>query len=340
MIQHRTSPPKIRNFGNYTMPSSGTTEEAINEAPKRVSTPLKIRKTSQSISKSTRKSRGNNSISICGTPTTKSETESKRKSIASSVTTESPTPRIWRTLLHNGVSFPRRYLPHKVPMEYDGKYVFLGPWAEELASMFAVLDERLYSQNATFAKNFMGGLRRALKKEKSPEIGLITEFDKCDFSMIKDHVKKCGMRYEKETVEDESLWKRCRFAIVDGSHEYVCGFDIPPPAIVINQGEKSGLVHDRLSPEDITINIGEESPPPPCPVDGHDWGRVVHEQNELWVASWVNTAYGVDEYAIITGKKVGKMDGKNTPYSVAMQHLGKPEEEWPQNSSNGDDDEA
>jgi len=29
-------------------------------------------------------------------------------------------------------------------------------------------------------------------------------------------------------------------------------------------------------PEDVTINISEDSEPPPCPIEGHNWKAVVH----------------------------------------------------------------
>ena len=43
----------------------------------------------------------------------------------------------WTTLEHNGVLFPPPYVPHGIPLIYDGKEVILGPDAEETATLYA-----------------------------------------------------------------------------------------------------------------------------------------------------------------------------------------------------------
>lgn len=211
---------------------------------------------------------------------------------------------LWKTLLHNGVVFPPRYLPHRVPMQYDGKPVRLGPCAEEVASMYAKVDEKKIRDIKMFEKNIMAGLRRAMRKDQSPDVNTVIDFEKCDFSKIFKYVRHCGIRYEEDTEDTVSLRKRCRFAIVNGEQEFVSGFEIPHPRIFLGLDEKIGMVKDRVFPEDVTINIGEESPVPDCPIEGHNWGRVIHEPKEAWVAFWMDSVYGDEEYAEITGQKV------------------------------------
>lgn len=41
----------------------------------------------------------------------------------------------------------------------------------------------------------------------------------------------------------------------------------------------------RLQPEDITINIGKDAKVPEPP-KGHKWGKVQHDQNVTWLATW------------------------------------------------------
>lgn len=305
------------------MPRSGTSEKEGKGGKDGKRSVLGIKKTRQSIAKRNSKRGGNLGGAVPKKTTTKDKNNTKVQRVVSSVTAESPEDPVWRALLHNGVVFPPGYIPHSIPMKYDGKTIELGPRAEELASMFAVLEEEVYIEDVSFGPNFMRGLRRALKKEKSPAVVLVKNLKQCDFSIIRKHVKTNGIRYEKESEETRSLRKKCRYAIVDGSQEYVNGYDIPTPGILI--GDKSGLVRDRVFPEDVTINIGEESPAPPCPMEGHKWGRVIHEKKELWVACWMDTAYGDEDYAELTGRKVRKMDGKTTPYSIFLENLGKPE---------------
>lgn len=215
--------------------------------------------------------------------------------------------RTWKTLLHHGVVFPRRYLPHGVALKYDGESVALGPCAEEVASMYAKVDGGRISDYAQFSQNVFAGLRRAMRKDGDGKTNLVRDFSKCDFSDIFRHVRKFGVRYEKETAADASLRNRCRVAIVDGNREIVFGFEIPEPRIMLGPGEKAGMVKDRVLAEEVTINIGDESPVPECPVEGAQWGRVIHEPREGWVAFWMDSVYGDEEYAELTGYRIRQL---------------------------------
>ena len=66
----------------------------------------------------------------------------------------------------------------------------------------------------------------------------------------------------------------------------VGNFRVEPPGLFRGRGEhpKMGKVKARIWPEDVTINIGNESPVPPCPVPGHRWGSVQHDQTVTWLA--------------------------------------------------------
>ena len=89
----------------------------------------------------------------------------------------------WRSMEHPGVSFAAPYVPHGVPLLYEGVRVALPPAAEEIASAYAVIGPdtpqlaapktaRIFKKNVweSFAKTLPAG---------SP----IKELEKCDFSV-------------------------------------------------------------------------------------------------------------------------------------------------------------
>jgi hypothetical protein len=47
---------------------------------------------------------------------------------------------------------------------------------------------------------------------------------------------------------------------------------------------KAGKIKKRIMPEDVTLNLGEKAPVPPCPLPGHKWGEIVHNHAVQWLA--------------------------------------------------------
>lgn len=99
----------------------------------------------------------------------------------------------WTTLEHNGILFPAEYVPHKLPLNYDGEDIVLNPEAEEVASMWATMLETAvdFTRNPTFAKNFFRDFKALLPKD-SP----IKDLTKCNFDRMRQHLKQ-----ERETAK-------------------------------------------------------------------------------------------------------------------------------------------
>jgi len=62
-----------------------------------------------------------------------------------------------------------------------------------------------------------------------------------------------------------------------------------PPGLFRGRGDhpKAGMLKRRLKPSQITLNIGKNTPIPPCPVPGEQWGGVVHDNTVTYIAKWV-----------------------------------------------------
>ncbi|CAI5514330.1 unnamed protein product [Closterium sp. Naga37s-1] len=57
---------------------------------------------------------------------------------------------------------------------------------------------------------------------------------------------------------------------------------LPPPCLPLQMGK----LKRRIMPEDIVINIGKEAPVPECPIPGHRWKEVRHDNTVTWLAYW------------------------------------------------------
>ncbi|CAM6101329.1 unnamed protein product [Calypogeia fissa] len=197
----------------------------------------------------------------------------------------------WETLEHSGVIFPPPYQPHGVKMLYKGKPVTLAPEQEEVATMFAVMKDTDYATKPKFIENFWGDWQPILGKKH-----VIQDFEGCDFTPIYDwHMaekeKKKNMsseekkkfREEKLRAEDKYMW-----ALVNGVKEKVGNFRVEPPGLFRGRGEhpKMGKLKKRIFPENIVINIGKGAPIPECPMPGHKWKEIRHDNTVTWLAFW------------------------------------------------------
>lgn len=210
----------------------------------------------------------------------------------------------WTTLSHNAVLFPPEYEPHGVKLYYDGEQVDLTSKSEEIATFYAAKLETDYVKKPTFQKNFFEDFRTSLKG--SPAYKTIKKLDLCDFSQIHAHLER--LKAEKKDIpaaekkkRREAEVERCKkytTAIVDGREEKVGNYRVEPPGLFLGRGEhpKMGKVKARIYPEDITINTGENSEVPRCPMEGHKWGSIVHKRDVTWLCGWKDSITGGSKY--------------------------------------------
>jgi DNA topoisomerase-1 len=225
----------------------------------------------------------------------------------------------WETLQHNGVVFPPEYepLPKNVKLLYDGIPVTLSVEAEEVAGFFgAMLNSTHNVENPTFQKNFFADFTEEVKKtggakDKDGNKIAIKEFSKLDFKPIfeyydgKSTERKARSSAEKKADkaakdEAEAPYTHC---IWDGRREQVGNFRVEPPGLFRGRGEhpKTGKVKRRVTPEQITINIGKDAMVPPPP-EGHKWKAVQHDNKATWLAMWQENINGAYKYVMLAAK--------------------------------------
>ena len=208
----------------------------------------------------------------------------------------------WTTLYHNGVLFPEEYIQHNIPLLYNNKKIILNKEAEEYATYYAKYLDTEYIKNKKFNINFWKDWKKLIDKNLN-----ITDFNKCDFSLISEHLKKEKEKTiniekeEKEKLKEERIRyeKKYTIAKIDNKEQSIGNFRIEPPGIFLGRGchPKIGSLKKRVYPKDITINISKEAPLPEINLKGdYKWGKIIHDNTVNWLATWKDNVTGKNKY--------------------------------------------
>ena len=234
----------------------------------------------------------------------------------------------WKTFKHNGVMFPEPYIPHKIPLLYDGKRINLDSESEEYATIYSKFIGTEYLNNKVFNKNFFSDWKIYLKKAGFNEI---TDFVKCDFTLIHDYIVKhkeekenlTKEEKEKNKKEKDKLEDKFKIAIVDGKEQAVGNFRMEPPGIFLGRGchPKAGKIKNRIFPEDITLNIDKNSPVPELPkfYKNKKWNKIIHDNTLEWLASWKDTITGKVKYVWLGAKSEFKAKSDLNKFETARK---------------------
>ena len=135
----------------------------------------------------------------------------------------------WRQMEHSGIYFAESYVPHDVPLVYDGQEVQLTPEEEEVASFYAAMPDdgpQLGNPKTrkVFQKNFMEDFKEVLGSGS-----VIKKFSLCDFSRIRTHLERAKQLKKAATAEEKLVRKREKekislkfgYALIDGRIEKV-----------------------------------------------------------------------------------------------------------------------
>lgn len=223
-----------------------------------------------------------------------------------------PAGKKWRTLEHNGVIFPPEYerLPSQVKMLYDGKPLELNTEAEERAYHYARYLETTHVQKEAFRNNFFNEFKEVANKNRPAGAPKLEKMELCDFTPIKAYLdaekerKKNRTKEEKQKEKEEkkALQDKYGWAVMDGHKQKVGNYMVEPPGLFLGRGAhpKTGTWKKRLTPEDVTINIGKGAKVPPSPMPGHKWGEIVHKDNVTWLAGWQESVQDNFKYVMLS----------------------------------------
>ena len=200
----------------------------------------------------------------------------------------------WSSFIHNGILFPPLYIPHNIPIIYDGVEIQLPQLAEEYATLYAKYIDSEYIKKKSFNKNFWKDWKPTLK-------GLnIEKLELCNFSKIIKYLEYKKLNKTEKIINNEE--DKYKIAIVDGKEQPVGNFRMEPPGIFIGRGShpKLGRIKRRIFPNDVILNISKDAPTPILQDmflnTNQKWKKIIHDNHSEWLASWKDTITGKNKY--------------------------------------------
>ncbi|MDE3089158.1 MAG: hypothetical protein KGJ80_07215, partial [Chloroflexota bacterium] len=198
----------------------------------------------------------------------------------------------WKTLRHNGVAFPAPDPYRALTVKIRNERFKLNAEQEEMLMAWAKKKDTPYVQDAVFQKNFLDDLKRFLP-ERFADISL-ADIDWSGLNAIADREKTANLSdaekkersAERKQLRDE-LKAKHGIALIDEIETEIGAYLVEPPGILMGRGAHPlrGKWKARVQPEDVTLNLDEDAPAPPAPA-GHAWGKVVHDHDSMWIATW------------------------------------------------------
>jgi DNA topoisomerase-1 len=229
----------------------------------------------------------------------------------------------WRTLQQNGILFPPLFESLKIKLKIKGENIPLDLNQEEMVYQWAKKKDTPYAQDKVFQKNFTLDFAKTLPS-KFKKIS----YEDLDFSDAYKLVDKEKDLKEMMTKEEkkalavkrkelrEQLKEKYGKSIMDGKEVEVGNYMAEPPGIFIGRGEHPlrGRWKPPVTAKDVTLNLGKESKVP----EG-DWGKIVHDKESMWLASWLDYLTQKRKYVWLADTAGLKQDRDKEKYEKAVK---------------------
>ena len=228
----------------------------------------------------------------------------------------------WKELIHNGPMLAPLYVPHKIPIKINGNITKLNVLAEEYITMYARYIDTEYVKNPRFNKNFLSDWKKVLGEHK------VTDMNQVNINDIKkylDNIKEQKTHISKEEKlkikeKQDIIEEPYKYCYIDGGKMKVGNYKIEPPGIFLGRGAhpKLGRIKKRINPEDITINISKKVPIPKPNVSGK-WGNIIHNNEVVWLATWIDNISNKNKYIFTSIESIFKSKSDIDKFDLARQ---------------------
>jgi len=225
----------------------------------------------------------------------------------------------WKTLVHNGVAFPPEYEPRGFHIKIKGRTIALNPQQEEMAVAWAKKKDTPYVKDPVFAANFLNDFLKLFPPEYKD-----VKIDDVDFSEINAYIdQEKNLVLDKEAKKKraaerkkirEEMKAKYGWAEVDGNKFDIANWLVEPPGIFIGRGNHPlrGKWKPRVYPKDITLNLGQDAPVPKG-----DWGQIIHDQDSMWLARWVDKLADKEKYVWLSDASTLRQERDKAKYDKA-----------------------
>ena len=229
----------------------------------------------------------------------------------------------WQKLQHNGILFPPDFESKGIRIKIRGESVSLDILQEEMIYQWAKKKDTPYVQDKVFQKNFVTDFAKTFngkyKNLTLSEIDFSNPFkivdkEKDAKELLTKEQKKALAAKRKEIREE--MKTKFGMAIMDGKEVEVANYMAEPPGIFIGRGEHPmrGKWKPKVSAKDVTLNLGKEANVPKG-----NWGKIVHEKDSMWMASWTDILTEKRKYVWLADTAGIKQERDQAKYDKAKK---------------------
>ena len=237
----------------------------------------------------------------------------------------------WTDLEHNGVAFPPEYVQRGINIKILGEIFFLNREQEEIIYAWAKKKDTHYVKDPVFQANFLSDFKKLLP-ERFTSVSNIDEIDMTEaFSLVDKELKikenekiriKSLTRDERRRISQEKKLEKEKLkaiygqAKIDGIEVDVANWLVEPPGIFMGRGlhPLRGRWKPRVTPKDVTLNLGEDASVPEGP-----WKAIVHDRYSTWLASWIENLTGKRKYVWLHDSSYLRQDNDKAKYDTAKK---------------------
>ena len=227
----------------------------------------------------------------------------------------------WKKLEHNGILFPPDFETKKIKIKIKGESVDLDINQEEMIYQWAKKKDTPYVQDKVFQKNFVADFAKTFgskyKKLELEDIDFKNAFNLVDKEkdakeLLTKEEKKALAAKRKELREEMKL--KFGTGKMDGKEVEIANYMAEPPGIFIGRGEHPlrGKWKPKVTSKNVTLNLGKEAKVPKG-----DWGKIVHDQESMWMASWTDYLTQKRKYVWLADTAGIKQDRDKAKYDKA-----------------------
>ena len=227
----------------------------------------------------------------------------------------------WKMLQHNGILFPPAFKSKGIEIKIKGDSISLNLEQEEMVYQWAKKKDTLYVQDKIFQKNFTSDFAKMLNSKFKN-----LQYSDIDFSQAyklvdkETDLKVMMSKEEKKMVATkrkrlrEKLKEEYGKAIIDGKEVEVGNYMAEPPGIFIGRGDHPlrGKWKSRVTSKDVILNLGKGAKIPKG-----DWKDIVHDQDSMWLASWMDELSQKRKYVWLSDSAGIKQERDKAKYDKA-----------------------
>ena len=227
----------------------------------------------------------------------------------------------WKKLEHNGILFPPDFKTKKIKIKIKGESVDLDIEQEEMIYQWAKKKDTPYAQDKVFQKNFVADFIKTFGN-KYKKLELVDIDFKNAFTLIdkEKDAKELLTKEEKKALAlkrkelREEMKKKFGTGKMDSKEVEIANYMAEPPGIFIGRGEHPlrGKWKPKVTSKDVTLNLGREAKVPKG-----DWGKIVHDKESMWMASWTDYLTQKRKYVWLADTAGIKQDRDKAKYDKA-----------------------